>query len=179
MTMAAEVDSTRARWVIAALSATVMLSVAFVLFVVPARDDHVGPSVLPEVNAALNGTAAVLLTAGWFCVRRRWIRAHRACMTGAFVTSSVFLITYLLHHARVGSVPYTGTGVLRVVYFALLIPHIVLAAAIVPLALFAMYRALVANYRGHKRITRFALPIWLYVSVSGVVIYLMLYGLRF
>jgi putative membrane protein len=178
MTQAAEVDSTRARWVIAGLSATVMLSVAIVLYAVPARDAHVTRSVLPEVNAALNGTAALLLSAGWFFVRRRKIRAHRACMTAAFATSSVFLVTYLLHHAQVGSVPYTGTGALRAVYFALLIPHIVLAAAIVPLALFAMYRALIGNYRGHKRITRFALPIWLYVSVSGVIIYLMLYGWR-
>jgi putative membrane protein len=96
-------------------------------------------------------------------------------MLTAFGLSSVFLVSYLVHHARVGSVPFAGAGVLKAVYFAILFPHIVLAAMIVPLALFTIYRGWTGNYRAHRRVARWTFPIWLYVSLSGVAIYYLLY----
>jgi len=132
-------------------------------------------TVLPSVNAALNGSSALLLTAGWLFIRRRRIAAHRACMVSAFAVSAVFLACYLYYHAQVGSVPFTGTGWVRPVYFGILITHVILAAAIVPLALITITRAARGQYERHKRIARITLPIWLYVSVTGVVVYVMLY----
>lgn len=132
-------------------------------------------SALPAVNAALNATSAVLLTAGWALVRRRRLRAHRACMLAAFAVSTLFLVSYVVYHANAGSRPFTGLGPVRVVYFTLLLTHVVLAAAIVPLALLTIYRALSRRLDRHVRIARWTLPIWLYVSVTGVVIYWMLY----
>jgi putative membrane protein len=138
-----------------------------------------GVAVLPIVNASLNALSAGLLAAGFVFVRRRNVRAHRACMLGAFAVSAVFLASYVVYHYHAGSRPFTGQGWIRPVYFALLVSHIVLAAAIVPLALTTIYRGLVA-YGGlevgrHRRIARVALPVWLYVSVTGVVVYLFLY----
>ncbi len=129
----------------------------------------------PALNAALNGTAAVLLLSGYTFIRRRQVTAHRVCMVAAFLTSTAFLISYLLYHARVGSVPFQGQGWIRPVYFFILFTHIVLAAAIVPLALVTVSRALREQFDRHKRIARWTLPIWLYVSVTGVVIYFLLY----
>ena len=134
-------------------------------------------SVLPAVNATLNAIATAFLTAGWIFIRRRQITNHRACMIGAFVTSAMFLTSYLVYHANVGSVPFGGQGTLRLVYFAILITHIVLAALILPLALVTLSRALARRFDRHRRIARWTLPIWLYVSVTGVVIYVMLYHL--
>ena len=138
-------------------------------------------SALPAVNAVLNATSAVLLTAGFVFIRRRKVDAHRACMLAAFGVSVLFLGCYLVYHYHAGSRPFGGRGWIRPVYFVLLISHIVLAAAIVPLALTTIYRGLSA-YRGvsthvarHVRIARWTLPIWLYVSVTGVVVYLLLY----
>lgn len=129
----------------------------------------------PALNAALNGTAAVLLLAGYTFIRRRQVTAHRICMVAAFLTSTAFLISYLMYHARVGSVPFQGQGWIRPVYFFILFTHIVLAAAIVPLALVTLSRALREQFDRHKRIARWTLPLWLYVSVTGVVIYFLLY----
>ena len=131
----------------------------------------------PALNAALNGAAAVLLTAGYSFIRRRNIKAHRACMVTAFLTSTAFLISYAIYHARVGSVPFQGHGWIRPVYFFILTTHIVLAAAIVPLALVTLSRALREQFDRHRRIARWTLPIWLYVSVTGVVVYFLLYHL--
>jgi uncharacterized membrane protein YozB (DUF420 family) len=130
---------------------------------------------LPAVNAFLNSVSAVLLLLGFVFIKRKQIARHRACMLAAFGVSTVFLVCYLVHHARVGSVPYTGTGPLRVLYFAILIPHVLLAAAVVPLALTTIYRGLKGNVVKHKPLARVTLPVWLFVSVSGVVVYLMLY----
>jgi uncharacterized membrane protein YozB (DUF420 family) len=135
-------------------------------------------TVLPAVNATLNGVATVFLTAGWVFIRRREIARHRACMLGAFVTSALFLTSYLVYHANVGSVPFGGQGAIRLAYFAILITHITLAALILPLALVTLSRALARRFDKHRRIARWTLPIWLYVSVTGVVIYVMLYQLR-
>lgn len=133
-------------------------------------------TLLPTVNAGLNLTATLLLTAGWFFIRRRQIERHRACMLGALGMSVLFLLSYVVYHANVGSVPYQGVGAARVVYFTILITHVILAAAIVPLAIVTLSRALARRFDRHRRIARWTLPIWLYVSVTGVVIYVMLYS---
>lgn len=131
----------------------------------------------PALNAALNGTAVILLLFGYSFIRRRKVTAHRVCMVAAFLTSTAFLISYLIYHARVGSVPFQGQGWIRPVYFSILITHIVLAAAILPLVLVTLSRALREQFDLHKRIARWTLPLWLYVSVTGVVIYFLLYHL--
>jgi uncharacterized membrane protein YozB (DUF420 family) len=134
-------------------------------------------SVLPAVNATLNAISTIFLAVGWVFIRRRDMPRHRACMLAAFATSALFLTSYLVYHANVGSVPFQGQGPIRVVYFAILITHIVLAAAILPLALMTLSRALSRRFDRHRRIARWTLPLWLYVSVTGVVIYVMLYRL--
>ncbi|PYS94891.1 MAG: DUF420 domain-containing protein [Acidobacteria bacterium] len=131
---------------------------------------------LPALNAVLNGTSAVLLAAGYVLIRQRRIAAHRACMLLALVTSAAFLVSYLTYHYHVGSVAYRGAGWARPVYFTILITHTILAVAVVPLALVTVTRALRERFDRHVRIARLTLPIWFYVSVTGVVIYLMLYG---
>jgi putative membrane protein len=130
---------------------------------------------LPTVNALLNGTAGVLLAIGWTCIRHGRVDAHRRCMLAAFAASSLFLVSYVVYHAQAGSRPFTGEGLARGVYFAILITHVLLAAAIVPLALVTLRRALAGDYVRHRRIARWTFPVWMYVSVTGVVIYLMLY----
>jgi len=170
-------EAARDRWamrIIAAVSAAVVGLVAY-LVMRPGGTMAPGVSVLPAVNATLNGTAAVLLTAGWLNIRRRNVAAHRACMLGAFGASTLFLVSYVVYHARAASVPFAGQGWIRPVYFFILITHIVLATVIVPLALTTIYRALRGELWRHKRIARVTLPIWLYVSVTGVLVYLMLH----
>ncbi len=134
-------------------------------------------SSLPALNATLNSASAILLACGWVLIRRRRIAAHRACMATAFVVSTAFLVSYVIYHMHAGSVPYTGTGPLRPIYFFILITHIILATAIVPLALVTLGRALRGRFAAHARLARWTLPIWLYVSVTGVVVYVMLYGM--
>src|ERR1700687_11991 len=132
---------------------------------------------LPTLNATLNGTSAVLLGCGYRYIRRHEIRAHRACMLAAFTVSIVFLVSYLVSHFQVGSIPFQGTGWARPVYFAILISHTILAALVPPLAIVTLSRALRARFDRHRRIARWTLPIWFYVSVTGVVVYVMLYQL--
>jgi putative membrane protein len=131
---------------------------------------------LPTLNAVLNGTSAVLLTAGFVAIRRRHVRVHRACMVAAFVTSVVFLVSYVTYHVQVGTTRFPGQGWIRPVYFTILGTHTVLAALIPPLAVTTLVLALRARFTRHARLARWTLPAWLYVSVTGVVIYLMLYG---
>lgn len=131
---------------------------------------------LPTVNASLNGLAAILLIAGYYYIRKRDLQKHRACMLTAFSCSVLFLISYLIYHYQVGSVRYQGTGALRTVYLTILATHTVLAAAVPFLAAITLVRALRKRFEKHRAIARWTLPIWLYVSVTGVVIYLMLYG---
>ncbi len=170
-------ESARVRGVITALSGVVFLGVAVVIYLLPTQGVPGQPSILATLNACLNGTAAVFLCVGFLQIRRGNIRAHRRSMLSAFGLSCMFLLTYLLHHARVGSVPFQGEGAVRVVYFGLLIPHIFLAAAVVPLALLTIYRGWTNRLALHKKIAKITLPIWLYVSVSGVALYWMLYHL--
>jgi uncharacterized membrane protein YozB (DUF420 family) len=151
--------------------------VAVVIYMLPHRSPTEGPSALATLNAFLNMCATVCLIFGFVFVKRKNIRWHRRSMLAAFGISSMFLITYLLHHAAVGSVPFRGEGPIRVVYFSLLIPHIVLSAAVVPLALLTIYRGWTQRIELHRKIARITLPIWLFVSVSGVAVYLMLYHL--
>jgi uncharacterized membrane protein YozB (DUF420 family) len=132
-------------------------------------------TLLPAVNASLNALSTVFLTTGWILIRRRQIERHRLCMLSALATSVLFLTSYLVYHAKVGSVPFPGQGAVRTIYFTILITHVILAATIVPLALVTLSRALARRFDRHRRIARWTLPIWLYVSVTGVVIYLMLY----
>ncbi len=170
-------ESPTTRWVVATLSLVVCVAVAVVLYAFPGRAEGGTPGVLPTVNAVLNGSAAVFLTVGFAFIRKKQVRAHRACMLVAFGLSSMFLVTYLMHHAQVGSVPFRGQGAIRTVYFAMLIPHVVLAAVVVPMALLSIYRGWTSRVAAHRRIARLTLPIWLYVSVSGVILYFMLYHL--
>ncbi len=133
-------------------------------------------SALPALNAVLNATSAVLLAAGFLAIRRRRVRLHRACMVSAFATSVVFLTSYLTYHLQVGTTRFPGHGWTRPVYFAILGTHTVLAATIPPLAITTLVLALRGRFGRHVRLARWTLPTWFYVSVTGVVIYVMLYG---
>jgi uncharacterized membrane protein YozB (DUF420 family) len=130
---------------------------------------------LPAVNATLNALSAIWLSIGYFFIRQKKISAHRFCMLAALVTSVLFLVSYLTYHYHAGSKPFQGQGAIRTVYFTILLTHTVLAAAIVPMALITLFRALRERFEKHKRIARWTLPLWFYVSVTGVIIYLMLY----
>ena len=132
---------------------------------------------LPALNASLNGISAIFLLSGYLLIRNGKAALHKKCMLGALAASALFLTSYVIYHANTGSRPFEGQGGIRVVYFAILITHVVLAAAILPLALVTAARGLRAQFGRHVRIARWTLPIWLYVSVTGVVIYLMLYRL--
>lgn len=132
---------------------------------------------LPTLNATLNTLSAVFLVIGYLCIRRKKIAAHKASMLSAVATSTLFLTSYLVYHYYTGSHPFTGQGWLRPVYFSILISHTILAAAIVPLILVTLKRAWKGNFELHARIARRTLPLWLYVSVTGVVVYFMLYHL--
>ena len=130
---------------------------------------------LPTLNAALNATSGVLLLTGYVLIRNGHIEAHRRAMISAFVCSAAFLTSYVIYHAQAGSKPFTGTGVARTIYFSILIPHVVLAAAVLPMAMLTLRRGLTRNDAAHRRIARITLPVWLFVSVTGVVVYVMLY----
>jgi uncharacterized membrane protein YozB (DUF420 family) len=130
---------------------------------------------LPSFNAALNLTSTILLVTAWFFIKNRRIQAHRRCMIAAFVTSALFLISYVTYHAQIGSKPFPGTGAIRIVYFSILIPHVILAAAVLPLAIITLRRGLRRDDERHRRLAKVTLPIWLFVSVTGVIVYVMLY----
>ncbi len=132
---------------------------------------------LPALNAALNATSAILIAIGWTLIRRGRVAQHRKVMIAAFCTSVVFLVSYLVYHAHVGSVRFTKQGPIRIVYFTILLTHTVLAAVIVPLVLTTLSRGLKRQDARHRAIARWTLPLWLYVSVTGVIVYLMLYRL--
>ena len=129
----------------------------------------------PAINASLNGASALLLLIGRWFIAQKHIAAHRASMIAALVTSSLFLACYLYYHAHVGSVHFPGTGFWRTIYFAILISHTILAATVVPLVIITLSRALKRRFPQHRAIARWTFPIWLYVSVTGVIVYVMLY----
>jgi len=130
---------------------------------------------LPAVNATLNALSGVFLVLGYIFLRSRQIERHRRCMIAAFSTSALFLLCYVVYHAQVGSVPFTRSGFVRPVYFTILITHVTLAAAVLPLAIVTLRRGLGARYAKHRAIARWTLPIWLYVSITGVLVYVLLY----
>ncbi|MBM4256966.1 MAG: DUF420 domain-containing protein [Deltaproteobacteria bacterium] len=132
-------------------------------------------SQFPTLNASLNAASAALLTTGYYFIRQRNTVAHRVCMTLAFVVSIVFLCSYLYYHAHAGSTRFTGTGWIRPIYFTILLTHTIFAALVPLLAVMTLHRALRQDWTKHQRIARWTLPIWLYVSVTGVVIYWLLY----
>lgn len=132
-------------------------------------------SMFPALNATLNGASAIFITTGRAFIRRNNVRLHRACMLAAVFTSSVFLVCYLYYHAHVGSVHFPGTGIARGIYLTLLISHTLLAAAVPPLVITTLVFALREKFDRHQRIARWTYPIWLYVSITGVLVYLMLY----
>jgi putative membrane protein len=134
-------------------------------------------SSLPLLNAVLNGISALLLSSGYVAIQRRRIGLHKICMLSACVTSVLFLISYLTYHYHVGSRPFPGQGSIRLVYFVILISHTILATAIVPLVLLTLQRAFTMQWVRHRRLARWTWPLWMYVSVTGVVIYVMLYQL--
>jgi putative membrane protein len=130
---------------------------------------------LPAVNATLNAISGVLLIVAYALIRARRIEQHRRVMIAAFATSSLFLLCYLVYHAQVGSVPFTRQGFVRPLYFTILVTHVTLAASVLPLAIVTLSRGLKARYAQHRRIARWTFPIWLYVSVTGVLVYVLLY----
>jgi uncharacterized membrane protein YozB (DUF420 family) len=130
---------------------------------------------LPAINASLNATSCVFLVTGYVLIRARRIAQHRACMLAALTTSALFLICYIVYHAQVGSVRFPRYGFVRPVYFTILITHVTLAVTVLPLAIITAARGLRGDYVRHKRIARWTFPIWLYVSVTGVLVYVLLY----
>lgn len=130
---------------------------------------------LPHLQALLNTSAASLLGAGYYFIRKRNRSAHRACMVGALAVSAAFLTSYLIYHAKIGYIPFAGQGAIRPIYFAVLGSHVILAFLIVPVVLVTAGLALKGRFSWHRRIARWTLPVWLYVSVSGVMIYLLAY----
>jgi putative membrane protein len=132
-------------------------------------------SYLPHVNACLNSASAILLFSGYSFIRKNNVTAHRNCQVSAFVVSTVFLISYLVYHFNHGTTRFTGQGIARPIYFTILTTHTILAIVIVPLILITFYRALRGDFARHRRIARITLPLWLYVSITGVIVYLMLY----
>ena len=134
-------------------------------------------ALLPAVNATLNATSGILLATGYVLIKRRQINAHRNCMLTAFASSTLFLISYVIYHAHIGSRAFPGAGPVRLLYFTILISHVLLAIVILPLAITTLTRGLRGQYSRHVQIARWTFPIWMYVSVTGVIVYLMLYQL--
>ena len=134
-----------------------------------------GVTDLPHLNAALNTLSTILLVTGWLLIKRRRILPHKRAMTSAIITSALFLTSYVIYHANVGSKPFPGTGWVRTLYFTILIPHVILAAVSLPPILITFARGLKRDDARHRKIARWTLPIWLFVSVSGVAVYVMLY----
>ncbi len=169
-------ESTKVRWVVAALTLVVLAAVPIAMSFGPDRSQLLPePTLLAKINVCLNASAGACLLAGLWFVRQRQLVIHKRFMLSAFALSSTFLVTYLIHHAQVGSVPFRGSGLWRPLYFCILIPHIVLAGVIVPLALLTLYRGWTGKLAAHRRIARYTFPLWLFVSVSGVAVYALLY----
>ena len=143
----------------------------------PRRTNAMDLTIFPAINALLNGLTAILLLTGYYLILQRKRALHKKIMLCAFSTSILFLTSYLYYHAHVGSVPFKGTGVIRPIYFTILISHTILAVVIVPMAIVTLTRGLSSRFDKHKRLARVTLPIWLYVSLTGVIVYAMLYRL--
>ncbi|HJL14310.1 MAG TPA: DUF420 domain-containing protein [Sandaracinaceae bacterium LLY-WYZ-13_1] len=158
----------------AVLSVAALAFLAWLLLLNEGGGTGADLSFLPAVNAGLNSTAAALIVAGWIAIRKKNQRLHQYLMVSAFAASALFLVSYVIYHYAHGDTPYEGTGPVRVVYFAVLITHVLLSMAVVPMALSAFWLAYKKRFATHKKVTRILAPIWLYVSVTGVVIFFML-----
>jgi putative membrane protein len=158
----------------ALISATAVAVIAFVLLRGGPHSGHLDLHWVPEVNAVLNGLSAVCLVAGFVAIRRRAVAAHRLCMVSAFAFSCLFLVGYLGYHFVHGDTKFLGTGPIRTIYFSVLISHVLLSLTVVPLALTSFYFAFTRAFARHRRLNRVFLPIWLYVSVTGVLIFFLL-----
>jgi putative membrane protein len=175
------VPKTIAGWLIGSVSLLVVLVVAVLLLTPRGAFLQIVPwgrtdvAWLPRLNAGLNATSALLLTAAYLFIRRRQVRYHRLCMLFAFGLSALFLVSYVIYHTVVGPTRFTGPDWLWPIYLAILISHIVFAVFVLPLALTTLYRAWRRRFAQHRHIARWTLPIWLYVSTSGVLVYLILY----
>lgn len=157
------------------ISIIVVILVAFLLYVPRAITiEGLNVMVLPKLNAYINSTCSILLALGYYFIRNKRIAAHRMMMMSAFGLSILFLLSYVTYHSQAPSTTFGGEGIIRIVYFTILITHIVLAAIIVPLALFTLLRAWRSEFPLHKKIARWTLPIWLYVTITGVIVYLMI-----
>lgn len=167
----------RAFFAFTAVVSTVALAfIAWLLLIRRGGQGGVDLRFLPAVNACLNGTAAALLVAGWVAIRRKNMRAHRAFMVSAFAASALFLVSYLTYHFVHGDTRYAGHGPMKVAYLLLLASHVLLSMPVVPMALVAFYFAFRKQFDRHRRVTRWLAPIWLYVSVTGVLVFAMLRG---
>ncbi|HTM44267.1 MAG TPA: DUF420 domain-containing protein [Polyangiaceae bacterium] len=162
---------------VALISLLVFAVIALLLRKAPEAHPAVQPGLLAQLNAALNAASALCMTVGFLHIKKGDEQGHKRWMIAAFSFSCLFLVGYVLHHLQVGSVPFSGHGWLRTLYFALLIPHVVLAAVALPLVLLTLLRGLAGKRRLHHRVASYTLPIWFYVSVSGVIVYFMLYHL--
>jgi putative membrane protein len=162
--------------IIYAVSIVICLAVAFLIYFPQALSigGGVNVSYLPRFHAFLNGSCAILLLTGYIAIRQRKFNLHRTLMVTCFVLSSVFLVSYVIYHSQAPATKYGGEGIIRPIYFSILVTHIVLAALILPLALFTISRSWRGEFAKHKRIARITLPIWLYVTITGVVVYFML-----
>lgn len=161
--------------VVGMLSALIPLVVALLLFMPKSRTTPgFDVYLLPKINAFINSTVTVLLLAGYYFIRRGWVRRHKSAMLGAFVLSSLFLVSYVVYHFLAESTKFGGEGWIKGVYLFVLFSHILLATAIVPLALFSIVHGLSEKYDKHRKIAKITLPIWLYVSVTGVAVYFMI-----
>jgi putative membrane protein len=130
---------------------------------------------LPALNASLNAFSTIFIAAGWYLIRRGHWRRHIACMITAILSSTAFLVSYLIYHAHAGSVRFTATGIVRPIYYSILLTHVLLAFAVLPLVVITVIPVFRRRWDKHRRIARWAMPIWLYVSLTGVIVYLMLY----
>jgi putative membrane protein len=167
------ISQRRVNWLIAIISVAVPVLVA-VLFYMPAIDLNIDISFFPKFHAALNSCVAVLLVTGFVFIRRRNVKAHRACMMSAFSLSALFLISYVIYHSASESTAFGGEGIIRYVYYFILGTHIILAAIIMPFILITMSRALTFKFDKHRKIARITFPLWLYVAVTGVIVYFMI-----
>jgi putative membrane protein len=169
-------ETGKVRWIVAVLTLVVLAAVPAAMSFGPTESAALPePTLLARINLCLNAGAGLCLLAGLWFVRNGQLAMHKRCMLTAFGLSSTFLVTYLIHHAQVGSVPFRGSGLWRPIYFGILIPHVVLAAVIVPLALLTLYRGWTGKVAAHRRMARYTFPLWLFVSTSGVAVYALLY----
>ncbi len=170
-------ESSATKAIVYGLSVAVLGIVAFLIYGIEPSQAGTAPSGWASANAVFNMAATVCLLLGFRFIKQGNREAHKKAMLTAFAMSTLFLLGYVINHVQVGSVPFNGEGPIRAIYYALLVPHILLAAIVLPMALFTLYRGWTNRIEQHRRIAKITLPIWLYVSVSGVVLYFLLYHL--